>query len=161
MNLFADDVLPNSWDGELGLSTIVGRVDWRRTTTELPCGNGVVEIGFVFNGASAGIFRKMAILNFPKWKHPISTCRHDKRCSIANNQLSLSQMYPYLSEKARAYRKEYRRLRKIADAKFFKDVGVGGTWWEQAKGWLAVSLGAVWATTPFAKEEEYEELASS
>lgn len=121
---------PEWWDGECKESTIKGKTDWRKLTHPLPCGAGCIEVDFKWNGASSGIFRRLIILNFPKWKHPIATCRHDKRCEIAerfkNGHYSL-----------------YRKLRKFADVEFPKDVAIGGTWWETKKGYIAVRAGAM------------------
>lgn len=126
MNFFVENIIPASWDEELGLSTIKGKTDWRRTTTELPCGDGFIEVGFEFNGASVGPLRFL----FPKWKHPIATCRHDKRCNEADK-----------------YKKNnydtYKKLRKFADAEFKKDVGKGGNWWEKQVGYIGVRVGAI------------------
>jgi hypothetical protein len=130
LNLFVENVIPDWWDGELELSTIKGKVDWRRTSSILPCGDGFVELDFVYNGASSGIFRKLPFLNFPKWKHPIATCRHDKRCAVAR---LIKKTDPKL----------YQWMRKFSDDEFYKDVGVGGTKWEQFKGWIAVRAGAL------------------
>lgn len=130
MNYFIDDVIPDDWDGEIKLSTINGKVDWRKLTAELPCGDGVIEVGFRFNGASVGVMRSFLFFGFPKWKHPIATCRHDKRCNEAHK-------YKLSGDK-----KTYKRLRAIADDMFKKDVGVGGTKWEQFKGYAGVRVGA-------------------
>lgn len=130
MNYFADDILPDWWGGELHLSTIKGKLDWRRTLNRLPCGDTFIEAGFVYNGASVGPLRKLPVLGFPKWKHPIATGRHDKRCEIA--KLYKKNNYA-----------EYKKLRKLADKMFKADVGIGGTWFEQQKGYWGVRLGSI------------------
>lgn len=124
-NYFIKNVEPFGWIRELHLSTIDGKVDWRRTLNCLPCGDGVIPIGFMFNGASVGPLRRF----FPKWKHPIATCRHDWRCQIAEKF-------------KKGNYKTYKRLRKYADDEFYKDVGKGGTKWEQIKGYTGVRIGA-------------------
>jgi len=126
MNLFTENVIPGSWDGEIEISSIKGKTDWMRLIEALPCGDGVIEVGFEYNGASVGPLR----FAFPKWKHPISTARHDKRCNVA-------QTYK------KSNRAEYKRLRKIADDMFKVDVGVGGTWLEQQVGYIGVRLGSI------------------
>jgi hypothetical protein len=126
MNLFVENIIPDDWDGELHLSTIPGRVDWRRTLNRLPCGDGFIKPGYKFNGASVGILRFL----FPKWKHPIATGRHDMRCEIA-------ELYK------KTNRAEYNRLRKFADDEFKKDVRVGGNLWEVHAGHVAVRVGAI------------------
>ena len=138
MNLFCENVIPDWWDGEIKLSSIKGKVDWRRLTMPLPCGDGAVEVDFTYNGASSGILRHIPLLGFPKWKHPIATGRHDKRCAVAN---LIKETDPKL----------YQWMRKFADDEFFKDVGIGGTRWEQAKGWLGVRVGALreWVISRF------------
>lgn len=41
-----------------------------------------VPIGFEWDGSSVpSVFRNV----FPKWRHPIASCRHDRRCSMATN----------------------------------------------------------------------------
>ncbi|WP_316348479.1 hypothetical protein [Desulfuromonas acetoxidans] len=118
---FTENDTSTSWDGVIHCSTIPGYPDHRRLDKPIPCGDGLIMPGFVWNGASVGVMRYAGILSFPKWKHPISTCRHDLRCSLAKN----------------------RSQRKFADQQFRRDVGIGGTKWEQIKGYLGVRIGAL------------------
>ncbi|MDY0212570.1 MAG: hypothetical protein RBR06_06155 [Desulfuromonadaceae bacterium] len=108
------------WDGRIYTRSIPDRVDWRELTRPLPCGNDVIPAGWQWNGASSGIARHLVIFSFPKWKHPIASCRHDWRCAHAKTK----------------------EQRAFADKMFWIDVGRGGTKWEQAKGYAAVRLGA-------------------
>ena len=126
MDYFVPDVIPEWWKGEMELSTIKGKTDWRRIIASVPCGTGLIQPGYEFNGASVGPLRFL----FPKWKHPIATARHDKRCDVA-------ELYK------KEDRAEYKRLRKIADQMFKVDVGAGGTWWEQQIGYIGVRIGAL------------------
>ena len=113
------------WDGTEHSNSYHKR-DWRQLDKPLPCGETVIEHAFVWNGASVGPLR----FAFPKWKHPIATCRHDKRCAIAGR---FKKTHPEL----------YHKLRKFADQQFKKDVTVRGNWWEVNAGYAAVRLGAV------------------
>lgn len=130
MNYFTADVIPEDWDGSIYLKTIPEKVDWRELTEDLPCGDGFIARGFQFNGASVGLMRKFLLLGFPKWKHPIATCRHDKRCNIAHKY------------KLQGNKPMYKKLRAYADKRFKADVGIGGTWFEQQKGYVGVRIGA-------------------
>ena len=130
IDYFVENHDPAWWDGELKMSTIAGVPDWRYLTRSVPCGNGLIPIEYNFNGASVGLLRHIPFFGFPKWKHPIATCRHDWRCDIAE-QYKISNP------------PEYRRLRKIADEMFREDVGKGGTKWEQRKGYVGVRIGAM------------------
>lgn len=133
INYFQDetpDVL-RDWDKKIHLESVPGELDWMRLTKPLPCGNGYIPKGFKYNGATVGPLRRIPILGFPKWKHPIATGRHDFRCGLANS-----------------YEK-----RLLADKLFFKDIGryrtsnlsriqklilVG----EQYRGYVGVRVGA-------------------
>ena len=129
MNLFAENVIPEDWDGRLHECTIPGKTDWRELEQPLPCGDSFIEVGFQWNGASVGPLRSLPLLGFPKWKHPIATCRHDKRCGEANRYKKLTKAM-------------YKNLRKIADKMFKADVGIGGTKFEQLRGYLGVRMGS-------------------
>lgn len=109
-----------AWDGCIYMKSVKGDLGWRELTKPLLCGDGYIDPPFRWNGASSGIFQYLLIFNFPKWKHPIASCRHDFRCSIAKNK----------------------EERKLADELFRKDVGIGGTKWEQVKGYAGVRIGA-------------------
>lgn len=120
VDYFVEDVLPDDWDEKIYLRSIPEDLDWMEVIKPLPCGNGYIPVGFKYNGASSGIFAKVIILNFPKWKHRIATCRHDWRCELADTK----------------------EKRKIADEMFKKDILVGGTKWEAIKGYIGVRIGA-------------------
>ena len=109
------------WDGKLYCRTVPGGEDVRQLTEELPCGVGVIPVGFIWNGATVGILRYAGFLAFPKWKHPIATCRHDWRCSLA----------------------ETKEERAFADDEFQKDVARTGTRWECIKGYIGVRIGTL------------------
>ncbi|WP_321367627.1 hypothetical protein [uncultured Desulfuromusa sp.] len=119
-NFFIDDI-ETGWDGRIYMRSVPGKLDVLELTQPLPCGNGMIPVGFRWNGASSGIFAKVLILNFPKWKHPIATCRHDWRCEKATSK----------------------EQRAFADKRFRVDVGKGGTKWEQVKGFSGVRIGAM------------------
>ena len=98
--------------------------DWRATTAFLPCpmwggyeGPEVIPDGFEWNGNSSGLFAPV----FPKWNHPIASCRHDFRCEKARNA----------------------EQRKWADEQFEKDVGTTSFWVTKKLGYLGVRAGAV------------------
>lgn len=118
------------WDGRINMRSVPGALDILELTRPLPCGEGEVPVGFQWNGASVGILRKVLFLGFPKWKHPIASCRHDWRCEHA----------------------ETAAQRKFADQRFYADVGIGGTRWEQIKGYLGVRVGA-WLGIGWKQEE--------
>ena len=138
MNIFTKNIIPGNWNGELHVSTIPGKTDWRRTLNEVPIGDTVIAPGFEFNGASVGPLR----FAFPKWKHPIATVRHDKRCNQAALPKAEAKKYPYFSPAAKLLRKRYKMERKFADDQFKIDVGVNGTKWEQRVGFIGVRIGA-------------------
>lgn len=73
--------------------------------------------GFIWNGSSSGIFAPI----FPRWNHPIASCRHDYRCSKARNA------------KERAW----------SDAEFRDDVGTTSWWITKQVGYIGVRLGAL------------------
>ena len=109
------------WDRKIYMSSVPGKPDHMQLTKPLPCGESFIPLDFLWDGASTGVLRRVFILWFPKWKHPIATCRHDWRCSLAKTK----------------------EERKIADKLFREDVGVSGTRWEQFKGYLGVRIGAI------------------
>jgi hypothetical protein len=120
MSLFVPNV-EYGWDklihcSSLGLVDGKYKLDWLQLDQPLPCGDELIPIGFKWNGASVGPLRRI----FPKWKHPIATCRHDRRCEEA---LTVEE-------------------RLFADQEFKRDVLRGGTRWEANKGYMAVRLGA-------------------
>jgi hypothetical protein len=90
--------------------------EWRATTKPLPCKmwngfKGVEEVaeGYQWNGNSSGLLAPV----FPKWNHPIASCRHDWRCS------------------------------KWADEQFEKDVGTTSFWITKKIGYIGVRAGAM------------------
>lgn len=123
MSLFVKDVL-TGWDGHIKMQNVLNddgstRLDYRELIGELPCGDEKIPIKRVWNGATVkGILRWL----FPKWKHPIATCRHDERCDAAVTK----------------------EERKFADKEFKAGVKRGGTKWEEHGGYVAVRLGAWW-----------------
>jgi len=108
------------WDGRIYMRSIPDKLDVLELTAPLPCGDGFVPEGFRWDGSSAGPLRKLTLFGFPKWRHPIASCRHDWRCLHA---ASAAQ-------------------RKFADKQFKKDVANGGTKWETCKGYIGVRIGA-------------------
>lgn len=108
------------WDGCVWTKTVKGDLGCRELTKALPCGEGFIPAGFRWDGASVGMFEYLYFLSFPKWKHPIASCRHDWRCAKAKTK----------------------EERKIADKLFKEDVAIGGTKWEQIKGYAGVRVGA-------------------
>lgn len=110
----------NAWDGIIYMKSIKGDLGWRELTKPLLCGDGYIPEAFQWNGASSGPFQYGWMFNFPKWKHPIASCRHDFRCAIAKNK----------------------KERLEADRLFREDIGIGGTKWEQIIGFLGVRVGA-------------------
>jgi hypothetical protein len=123
-NFFTENVL-GDWDGTLSCKTIKGEPDLRQLTKPLPCGDSEIPIGFIWNGASVGIMRYAGFLAFPKWKHPIATCRHDWRCGLTKNK----------------------EERAFADSEFRRDVNRTGTRFEKVKGFFGVRVGAFFKHT--------------
>lgn len=119
-NYFMKD-LELEWDGRIYMRSVPGKLDVMELTRPLPCGNGLIPVGYRSNGASSGIFRKVLFLNFPKWKHPVASFKHDFRCERATSAED----------------------RKFADQRYCIDVGKGGTKWEQVKGFVGVRIGAM------------------
>lgn len=109
------------WDGTIKMRSVRSNLNLRELLEPLPCGDDFVPLCFRWNGSSSGIFQFGWVFNFPRWKHPIASCRHDWRCAIAKNK----------------------EERKIADELFREDIGIGGTKWEQLKGYWGVRLGAL------------------
>jgi hypothetical protein len=72
---------------------------------------------FRWNGASSGILSPL----FPRWNHPIATCRHDFRCEQAKNA----------------------EQRKWSDKQFEKDLATTSWWITKEAGYLGVRVGAV------------------
>jgi hypothetical protein len=72
---------------------------------------------FHWNGASSGILSPL----FPRWNHPISTCRHDFRCEKAKNA----------------------EERAWTDEEFEKDLGTTSFWITKKIGYIGVRAGAL------------------
>jgi hypothetical protein len=124
MSLLTNNVL-GDWDGHIQMQNVIEEdgtrlLDWMELIAEIPCGDEMIPVKFRWNGASVGIIRRMFFLHFPKWKHPIATCRHDARCAVA----------------------ETVEERKFADTEFQSDIAKGGTKFEVFKGYWGVRIGA-------------------
>lgn len=109
---------------EIHMSNVPAMGDgWRVLLAPLPCpmwpswdGPEEVPEGYKWNGHSTGILSPL----FPRWNHPISSCRHDWRCENARN----------------------RKERKWADREYRRDVGTT-SWWITAQiGYIGVRIGA-------------------
>lgn len=111
----------SKWDGHIYMRDVKG-TEKMELVEPLPCGDAWIPAGYRWNGASSGLMRSVPILNFPKWKHPIATCRHDWRCERAVTATD----------------------REIADKLFRRDVKKDGTSWEKLKGYAGVRIGAWW-----------------
>ena len=118
VDYFVEDEIPEDWDHRIYLRSVPEDLEWMEVIKPIPCGTGFIPVGFKYNGASSGIFSKVIVLNFPKWKHRIATCRHDWRCILSDT----------------------REKRAFADKMFKRDILVGGTRWEAIKGGTAVAL---------------------
>jgi len=96
---------------------------WRILIKPLTCpmwpgweGPEEVPARYLWNGHSSGILSPL----FPRWNHPIASCRHDWRCKNARN----------------------RKERKWADREYRRDVGAT-SWWITAQiGYIGVRIGA-------------------
>jgi hypothetical protein len=108
------------WDGCIHCKTVVGETDVRELTEPLPCGDGFIPKGYRWDGASVGILRYAGFLAFPRWKHPIASCRHDWRCEKATT----------------------RAERHKADKLFMSDIADMSSRWEKFKGYAGVTVGA-------------------
>lgn len=131
-------VLKN-WEGVIQIESVQDRLDWKVVTAPLPCGDNFIYPRYLYNGASSGLLQSVPIFGFPKWRHPIATARHDFRIDLAEKLYQLKIIK----------KKEYDKLRKIADKLFKEDVSLGQTskcrsWWEQTKGYTGVRIGANW-----------------
>ena len=120
------DKVLNDWDGHIYMRSVKGKLDWMELTRPLPCGDAFIPSGYEWNGASVGPIRHIPIVAFPKWRHPIATCRHDYRCQHAQT----------------------REQRKISDELFKSVISLGQSnkfksWWEETKGFVGVRIGAI------------------
>ena len=106
------------WNGLIVMQTVKGEPDMRELVDPIPCGNFYTPIEFRWNGSSVP-FGFNAV--FPRHRHPIASCKHDFRCSIATNSAE----------------------RKFADQEF--KIDVGRTSWKltSAFGYFGVRLGAL------------------
>lgn len=76
-----------------------------------------ISAGFEWDGSSVPfLFQGL----FPRHKHPIASCRHDKRCGDAKNKAE----------------------RKFADQQFELDVGTTSWWITKKMGYAGVRIGA-------------------
>lgn len=128
----------HGWDRTTAIESLPDCLDWMVVVKPLPCGDGYIQPGFQYNGASVGWFRYVPFFGFPKWRHPIATARHDFRCGLMT----------LLHEVGTISTKEAQHLRRIADELFKKDIALGQTnavrsWWEQTKGYIGVRVGAI------------------
>lgn len=107
------------------LRTVPAKGDkWRALTRPLPCpmwpgwaGPEEIPEDVEWNGNSSGLFAPV----FPRWNHPIASCRHDWRCRHARNPAQ----------------------RKWADEQFEADVGTTSWWITKKIGYLGVRAGAL------------------
>jgi hypothetical protein len=104
------------------MRTIRERPENRALTRPLFCkeysgGMGIIPTEFEWDGSSSGIFAPI----FPKWRHPIASCRHDYRCRKAKSHAE----------------------RKWADKEFEKDVGETSWWITKKVGYIGVRAGAM------------------
>jgi len=134
------DRIMAEWDGTIGLENVPDRLDWMRIVKPLPCGDNYIRPTYDYNGASSGPLQFVPIFGFPKWRHPIATARHDFLCDLTER----------LRVKGIISLKEARRLRRIADELFKKDISIGQesavrSWWEQTKGYVGVRIGAFYS----------------
>jgi len=90
---------------------------------------GEIEFDFEWDGSSVPyIFQGI----FPRHRHPVASCRHDKRCGEAKT----------------------RAERAWADKEFEKDVGTTSWWATKKLGYYGVRIGAF-----FSIGSTYEEIA--
>jgi len=115
-DIFCEDVI-GMWDGLLYTRTVKGKPDRRQLTKPLPCGNALIPVGFIWNGASSGLLRGI----FPKWRNPIASCRHDYRCTYATCEAE----------------------RAFADKMFKQDVARTSWWITALVGYIGVRIGAM------------------
>ena len=92
-------------------------------TKPLMCGDGWIPVDFTWNGSGSGggWFGWLQRKAFPKWKHPIASCRHDWRCSLLETE----------------------EQRDITDTLFRRDVARTGTRLEAQIGYIGVRIGAI------------------
>jgi hypothetical protein len=107
------------------MRNVPGKGDmWRALDMSLPCpmwpgyvGEERVPRNFMWNGHSAGLLS----FTFPRWNHPIASCRHDFRCLMAENA----------------------EQRAWADRMFREDVGTTSWWITKQWGYAGVRAGAL------------------
>lgn len=95
---------------------------WRALDRSLPYRRmdgswGLIPPDFCWDGNSSGLLSPL----FPKWNHPIASCRHDWRCKTAKTP----------------------EERLFADKEFEKDVGTTSWWLTKKIGYLGVRAGAL------------------
>jgi len=97
---------------------------------------GEIEFDFIWDGSSVPwIFQGI----FPRHRHPIASCRHDKRCREAREKakqlLAEGIAYKIVKEQLDAER-------LFADEQFQIDVGKTSWWITKKWGWWGVRAGA-------------------
>ena len=105
------------------MQSVPGEPDMRKLSSPLPyfdinTGPNFVPAGFSWDGSSVPMRGMFGL--FPRHRHPIASCRHDYRCSIARND----------------------KERKFADEEFRKDVGSTSWWITKQAGYIGVRIGA-------------------
>ena len=105
------------------MSNVEDKPNHRALTAPLPYlkydgSIGEIETGFEWDGASVPWLLQGL---FPRHRHPIATCKHDKRCLDAKNKAE----------------------RKWADQQFEKDVGKTSWYLTKKMGYLGVRVGAL------------------
>ena len=105
------------------MSNVEGKPNHRALTEPLVCEHwdGSIKYipeGFEWDGSSVPVvFQGL----FPRFRHPVSSCRHDFRCRNAKNKTE----------------------RKWADQQFEKDVGKTSWYLTKKMGYLGVRVGAL------------------
>jgi len=107
----------------LFMRTVPGKPNLLALTMPLECKmwDGTIHYiqpPFQWNGNSSGIFTPV----FPKWNHPIASCKHDYRCGLAKNK----------------------QERLWSDNEFRNDVGTTSWWITKQFGYVGVRAGAFW-----------------
>lgn len=104
------------------MRTVPGKPHHRKLTAPLKYVKfggdvGLIPAGFEWDGSSVPwVFQRI----FPKWRHPIASCRHDWRCRKAQTP----------------------EERLFADKEFERDVGRTSWWITKKLGYIGVRIGA-------------------
>ena len=104
------------------MRSVPGKPKKRALTQPLQClmpdgGIDMIPVEFEWDGSSGPVMLQGI---FPRWRHPISSCKHDYRCSKAKNRAD----------------------RKFADKEFHKDVQKTSWWITAAMGYAGVRIGS-------------------